>query len=69
MKKIYEKVQTINENLQAEGLHHNDLHSGNIMIRPSGDKSPLPEIVIVDFGEASLGPKKPLYRSCIKMSS
>ena len=31
-----------------------------------GDKSPYPEIVILDFGEASLGPTKPLFRRGIK---
>jgi hypothetical protein len=31
-----------------------------------GDKSPYPEIVIFDFGEASLGPTKPIFQRKIK---
>jgi hypothetical protein len=34
---------------------------GNKSPLPVGDKSPHTEIVILDFGEASLGPKKPLF--------
>lgn len=54
---IYEKVNEADEIMKSGLLHHNDLHSGNIMV----SDSPLPEIVILDFGEASLGPRKPIY--------
>jgi hypothetical protein len=74
MRHIYERVNIIDSELSSHMLHHNDLHSGNIMVSngdkssgdksPStvGDKSPYPEIVIFDFGEASLGPTKPLFK-------
>jgi len=104
MRHIYERVNLIDSELSSHMLHHNDLHSGNIMVSsdspsivgdkssdnkspstvgdkspstvgdkspstvgdksPStvGDKSPYPEIVIFDFGEASLGPTKPLFK-------
>ena len=86
MRHIYERVIIIDSELSSHMLHHNDLHSGNIMVsngdkssgdkssgdkssgdkssgdKSSGDKSPYPEIVIFDFGEASLGPTKPLFK-------
>ena len=76
MRNIYERVEQIDTELSWHLIHHNDLHSRNIMVSdksPSsvGDKSPHtngnnksphPEIVILDFGEASLGPKKPIFR-------
>ena len=55
---IYAKVTEADEIMKSGLLHHNDLHSGNIMVSVD---SPLPEIVILDFGEASLGPRKPIY--------
>jgi hypothetical protein len=39
---------------------------GNKSPSTIGDKSPYPEIVILDFGEASLGPTKPIYKRGIK---
>jgi hypothetical protein len=94
MRNIYERVEQIDTELSSHLLHHNDLHSRNIMVSlsgdksplptgdksplptgdksplptgdksplPTGDKSPYPEIVILDFGEASLGPTKPLFQ-------
>ena len=62
MKTIYERVSKIDEDLKSNLMHHNDLHGGNILV-----SSPLPEIVILDFGEASFGPRRPLYMSGIKM--
>ena len=73
MRHIYERVEQIDTALSSHLLHHNDLHDENIMVyTPSpvgdtspflavGDTSPHTEIVILDFGEASLGPKKPLF--------
>ena len=61
MKNIYEKVDRINTDLMGNLLHHNDLHGGNIITRTS-NRSPEPEIVIIDFGEAALGPTKPIYK-------
>jgi serine/threonine protein kinase len=55
---IYAKVNQADEIMKSGLLHHNDLHSGNIMVSVD---SPLPEIVVLDFGEASLGPRKPIY--------
>jgi hypothetical protein len=68
MRQIYERVEQIDTELSSHLLHHNDLHGGNIMVldRSVGDKSPYPEIVILDFGEASLGPTKPLFKRGIK---
>lgn len=74
MRHIYERVEQIDIELSSHLLHHNDLHSGNIMVSDRspldnsplsavGDKSPYPEIVILDFGEASLGPTKPIFQS------
>lgn len=60
MRHIYERVADINDSLACHLLHHNDLHKGNIMVRENPD-SPLPEIILLDFGEASLGPTKPIY--------
>lgn len=60
MKQIYEKVDRINTDMMGNLLHHNDLHGGNIIVRTSS-RSPEPEIIIFDFGEASLGPTKPIY--------
>lgn len=58
MRVMYDKVAQINRRMIGQLLHHNDLHNGNIMV---DTRSPLPEIIILDFGEASLGPKKPLF--------
>ena len=58
MRSMYEKVKEVDRTMMAAGIHHNDLHGGNIMVV---EKSPLPEIVIIDFGEASFGPRKPLF--------
>jgi hypothetical protein len=40
--------------------------SGDKSPSKSGDKSPYPEIVILDFGEASLGPTKPIFKRGIQ---
>jgi len=56
MRHIYARVEQIHYDLVKLGVHHNDLHGGNIVV-----KSPLPEIVLLDFGEASFGPRKPLF--------
>ena len=61
MRNIYQRVADINDSLAGNLLHHNDLHKGNIMVRENPD-SPLPEIILLDFGEASLGPTKQLYK-------
>jgi len=58
MKKIYQKVKKIDESLRGELLHHNDLHGGNIMVQQDPSLS---KIVVLDFGEASMGPRRPLY--------
>jgi serine/threonine protein kinase len=66
MKDIYEKVDQINHKMQTNLLNHNDLHSSNIIIRDASDndsviRSPMPQICIIDFGEASHGPRKKIY--------
>jgi len=81
MRHIYERVEQIDTELSSHLLHHNDLHGGNIMVldrsvgnksngnkspKAVGNKSPYPEIVILDFGEASLGPTKPIFQRKIK---
>jgi hypothetical protein len=58
MKTMYERVKQINHKMISVGIHHNDLHSRNVMVV---EKSPLPEVIILDFGEASFGPRKPLF--------
>lgn len=58
MKTMYERVKQIDKKMISTGIHHNDLHSSNVIIV---EKSPLPEIVILDFGEASFGPRTPLF--------
>jgi len=58
MKTMYERVQQANAAMISAGIHHNDLHGGNVMVVAS----PHPEVVIIDFGEASFGPKKPLFK-------
>jgi len=52
---IYERVYEIDKELKRTLLHHNDLHSSNILV---SCRSPLPDICILDFGEASCGPRK-----------
>jgi len=59
MRNIYERVQKINEDLSGQLLHHNDLHGGNIVVK--NPDSPLPDIVILDYGEASMGPRSPFF--------
>lgn len=59
MKTMYERVKIIDKKMISIGIHHNDLHGRNVIIP---QKSPLPEVVILDFGEASFGPRKPLFR-------
>lgn len=59
MRTMYEKVKKADQTMMAAGIHHNDLHGGNVIVV---EKSPLPEVVILDFGEASFGPRKPLYK-------
>lgn len=67
MTRIYERVEQIDKELCGQLLHHNDLHAGNILVDDtswSDNKlplSPYPEVVLIDFGEASLGPKKPMF--------
>lgn len=55
---IYEHVEDIDKELQSRFLHHNDLHSSNILV---SYRSPLPEICIIDFGEASCGTRKQIF--------
>ena len=52
---IYERVDILDKELKSLLLHHNDLHSSNILV---SSRSPLPSICILDFGEASYGPRK-----------
>jgi hypothetical protein len=59
MRNIYEKVRKINEDLSGHLLHHNDFHGGNIMVR--NPDSPLPDIILLDYGEASMGPRSPFF--------
>jgi len=49
---IYEKIENLDVALQGHLLCHNDLHAANILV------SPLPQICIIDFGEASYGPRR-----------
>ena len=52
---IYERVDEIDKELKIRFLHHNDLHSSNILL---SCRSPLPDLCILDFGESSCGPRK-----------
>ena len=52
---IYQRVDTMDIELKKNLLFHNDLHSSNILV---STRSPLPEICILDFGEAYCGPRK-----------
>jgi len=88
MRNMYDRVKEADREMIAAGIHHNDLHGGNVIVvdrpplpsfsgcneksplpsfsgcndrPPLPEKSPLPEIIILDFGEASLGPRKPLF--------
>lgn len=49
---IYDKIENLDVALQCHLLCHNDLHAANILV------SPLPQICIIDFGEASYGPRR-----------
>jgi hypothetical protein len=57
MKTIYERVDEIDYRMKTNLLHHNDLHSSNILVSNS-HSSPYPEICIIDFGEADYGTTK-----------
>ena len=59
MKNIYERVKRLNEDLSGHLLHHNDLNGGNIAVR--NPESPLPDIILMDYGEASIGPRSPFF--------
>lgn len=52
---IEKEVDRIDTCLQKYNLHHNDLHTDNVMIDKNG------EIVIIDFGESSNLLQKPFY--------
>jgi len=52
---IYERKDEIDKELKIRLLHHNDLHSSNILL---SCRSPLPDLCILDFGESSYGPRK-----------
>jgi serine/threonine protein kinase len=52
---IYERVDILDKELKIRLLHHNDLHSSNILL---SCRSPLPDLCILDFGESSCGPRK-----------
>ncbi|NBU73789.1 MAG: hypothetical protein EBS30_00950 [Planctomycetes bacterium] len=54
MKDIYERVDEINGKMKSVLLHHNDLHSSNIILSENGSSTP--DICIIDFGEAACGP-------------
>jgi serine/threonine protein kinase len=51
---IEEEVNRINTCLQEHNLHHNDLHTDNVMVDKNG------ELIIIDFGESSNLLQKPL---------
>ncbi len=51
---IETEVNRINMCLQQNNLHHNDLHTDNVMIDKNG------ELIIIDFGESSNILQKPL---------
>jgi len=52
---IYERIDILDSELKMNLIHHNDLHSSNVLV---SCRSPLPDICILDFGEASCGPRK-----------
>ena len=52
---IYQRIDMMDIELKKNLLFHNDLHSSNILV---STRSPLPEICILDFGEAYCGPRK-----------
>jgi hypothetical protein len=63
IKELYERVDAIDKELKGQLLHHNDLHSSNVLVSCdslslSQSLSLSPSICIVDFGEASCGPRK-----------
>ena len=52
---IEKEIETIDMCLQKYNLHHNDLHTDNVMIDKDGN------IIIIDFGESSNLLQKPFY--------
>lgn len=51
---IEKEVNRINDCLRENNLHHNDLHTDNVMVDKNG------ELIIIDFGESSNILQKPL---------
>jgi len=58
-----EEIEEIDSFMKRHMLHHNDLHSENIMLmtQPNGTH----KVAVLDFGEAALGPRKPISRNPI----
>jgi len=54
---IEKEVDRIDTCLQKYNLHHNDLHTDNVMIGKNG------EIIIIDFGESSHDLQNPFFTS------
>jgi len=57
---VHEKVKEIDHLFKTNLLHHNDLHSENIMLVPTD--SGKDKIVILDYGQAAYGPKHGISR-------
>jgi len=59
---VREKVKEIDHLFKTNLLHHNDLHSENIMLVPTDNSSN--KVAIIDYGEAAYGPRHgfaPIY--------
>ena len=52
---VHEKVKEIDHLLKTNLLHHNDLHSENIMLVPTDINEH--KVAIIDYGECAYGPK------------
>lgn len=52
---VREKVKQIDHLFKTNLLHHNDLHSENILLVPTDNSSN--KVAIVDYGDAAYGPK------------
>jgi len=56
MYEVVEKVKKIDHMFKTNMLHHNDMHSNNVLVLPT-ENNGTSRVAIIDYGEAAYGPR------------